>query len=108
MTDEPKQVNYSSADAEIELPRYVCHKKVHALKIAKIENFIERKGLNTDAGRPGARITPENGRYSPFNVDAAYCQKHQPKAGGYYVVYEDGYKSWSPAEAFENGYTLID
>lgn len=29
------------------------------------------------------------------------------KVGGYYVVYEDGYESWSPAEAFEKGYTLI-
>jgi len=27
--------------------------------------------------------------------------------GDYYVVYEDGYKSISPAKAFEEGYTLI-
>jgi hypothetical protein len=27
--------------------------------------------------------------------------------GGYYVVYEDGYKSFSPASAFENGYTRL-
>jgi hypothetical protein len=24
---------------------------------------------------------------------------------GYFVVYEDGYQSWSPTEAFEKGYT---
>lgn len=26
---------------------------------------------------------------------------------GYYVVYDGGYKSFSPAEAFEGGYTKI-
>ena len=27
--------------------------------------------------------------------------------GYYYVVYRDGYKSWSPASEFEDGYTRI-
>jgi hypothetical protein len=31
-----------------------------------------------------------------------------PSVGGYYVVYDDGYKSYSPSEAFEGGYTKID
>ena len=39
--------------------------------------------------------------------DHAYVSKHQPKVGGYYVVYEGGYKSWSPPDAFEGGYTKI-
>jgi hypothetical protein len=26
---------------------------------------------------------------------------------GYYVMYEDGYISWSPSKAFEQGYTEI-
>ena len=30
-----------------------------------------------------------------------------PEVGGYYVVYEDGYKSFSPAGAFESGYTPL-
>lgn len=55
-----------------------------------------------------AIITPEEGGYAPFTVDAAYVRKHQPQVGGYYVVYEDGYKSFSPAAAFEGGYTRID
>ena len=33
--------------------------------------------------------------------------RHKPKAGGYYVVYDDGYKSYSPAKAFEEGYVRI-
>lgn len=28
-----------------------------------------------------------------------------PAIGNYIVVYEDGYVSWSPAKAFEEGYT---
>jgi xanthine/CO dehydrogenase XdhC/CoxF family maturation factor len=28
--------------------------------------------------------------------------------GGYYVLYEDNFESWSPAKAFEEGYTRID
>lgn len=27
---------------------------------------------------------------------------------GYKVVYPDGYVSWSPAEAFENAYRILD
>jgi hypothetical protein len=33
--------------------------------------------------------------------------KHKPEVGGYYVVYKDGYRSFSPAEAFETGYEKI-
>lgn len=85
--------------AAAELPRYRCHKEVWALKIAKIEHDV--------GGGAPATITPDDGRYAPFEVDAAYMHKHQPKVGGYYVVYRDGYKSFSPAEAFEEGYTRI-
>ena len=28
--------------------------------------------------------------------------------GGYYVEYPDGYTSWSPADAFEAGYTCLE
>jgi len=34
--------------------------------------------------------------------------KHKPEVGGYYVVYADGYKSFSPAQAFEEGYTRVN
>lgn len=36
-----------------------------------------------------------------------YMNKHQPQIGGYYVKYADGYESFSPAEAFESGYTKV-
>ena len=34
-----------------------------------------------------------------------WLAKHSPVAPGYYVVYEDGYSSFSPVEAFEKGYS---
>jgi len=82
-----------------ELPRYKSHKIVHALKIHNID---------VDSETGSAVITPEDNEFGPFGVDADYMGKHKPQSGGYYVVYEDGYKSWSPAEAFESGYTLVD
>ena len=62
------------------------------------------KNRETDGS---ATIVPADGRYAPFKVDHEYCRKHNPVAGGYYVVYKDGYKSWSPAKAFEDGYSKL-
>ena len=90
-----------------EMPRYQCHKKVCALKIKAIDLDIEKARAEDRETDGSATITPEEEGYAPFKVDALYLRKHQPQAGGYYVVYDDGYKSYSPAEAFETGYTLI-
>jgi hypothetical protein len=81
------------------MPRYQCNKKVSALKIKSIDFGKSSKS--------GAYIMPEDRNYSRIYVDSNYLEKHNPKAGGYYVVYKDGYKSYSPAEAFEEGYTII-
>ncbi len=95
----------SNSDECVEMPRYECHKKVSALKIAKIVRDGEGEDRETDGS---AMITPEKSDvYAPFKVDREYMFKHKPEVGGYYVVYEDGYKSFSPAKAFEDGYTLI-
>ena len=34
-------------------------------------------------------------------------EKSAPGVGGYFVRYEDGYESFSPAAAFEGGHTPI-
>lgn len=82
---------------EIEMPKYKSHKEIWALKIESIDpKPADGSGL----------ITPEDAGYAAFEVSAEYMEKHQPKPGGYYIVYTDGYKSFSPAEAFEDGYTL--
>lgn len=91
--------------AEREPPRYRSYKTVWALKIKNIEPLTtEASATDTDKAA-GAMIQSEEDGYAPFYVDGVYMAKHQPKVGGYYVVYSDGYKSWSPADAFEEGYT---
>ena len=76
---------------DTEMPRYKCHKRVWALKIAAVEREI-------------LRFVEE--RYAPRYVGLSYVSKHSPEPGGYFVVYHDGYQSYSPAKAFEEGYDL--
>jgi hypothetical protein len=87
-----------------EMPKYVCHKEVWALKIKDIKFDGEGENRETDGS---AMITPEEIGYAPFKVDYTFIKKHTPQVGGYYVVYKDGYKSFSPAVAFEEGYTKV-
>lgn len=92
------------SEVAVEMPRYKCHKQVWALKIAHILSDGEGEDRETDGS---ATITLAEHGYAPFKVDHEYMRKHKPQVGGYYVVYDDGYKSWSPAKAFEDGYTRI-
>lgn len=113
----------------MQMPQYACHKKVWALKISEVIRVAEpqyerpvcrgSKLLRSNCGHcerckwfdengdPGFVLVPTDQRFARFCVDAAYVTKHNPQPGGYYVVYEDGYKSFSPAAAFESGYSLI-
>jgi hypothetical protein len=93
--------------ASREMPKYRSHKTVWALKIKSVEHDSDAAAREGRDATGNARITPEDPGYAPFDVDAAYVRKHDPKAGGYFVAYEDGYLSFSPAEAFEAGYTRI-
>lgn len=93
--------------ARMEMPKYKSHKEVWALKIESVARDADKaaeEGRETDGS---AVITPENTAYSPFKIDAEYLRKHDPQPGGYYVVYKDGYRSFSPGQEFEDGNTLI-
>lgn len=74
------------------LPLYQCHKRVRAAKIVSIDYAGYRLRIGD-----GVEIF----------VGEEFLTKHSPQEGGYYVRYEDGYASFSPAEAFEKGYTEI-
>jgi hypothetical protein len=76
------------------LAEYLCHKKVRAGRIIKI-----------DTSRPVPRIYFENAQC--VDVADTWVKEKRAEVGGYYVVYDDGYASFSPAAAFEDGYTLI-
>jgi len=97
----------SITEASMPMPKYKCHKEVWALKISAIDfdrDTARTENRETDGS---AMITPAEKGYASFKVDRDYVHKHNPQAGGYYVVYEDGYKSFSPAKAFEDGYARI-
>ena len=74
--------------------RWKCHKEVWGEKIVDIV-----------LSPAGPHILKFDGRFVP--VSDEYMHKHNPQVGGYYVIYDDGYESFSPAKAFEEGYTLI-
>jgi len=80
-----------------EMPRYQSHKKVWALKIAAIEFDADGTATIAPADPGYATIKRENFRPKFSGGDDL----------GYYVVYKDGYASWSPTKAFEEGYTRI-
>lgn len=81
----------------VPLPVWDCHKQVEALKIVEI---LEMDGKLFFRGDDGTLI--------PTDVD--WLRKHdvdhvaEGEALGYYVRYKDGYTSWSPVKAFEEGY----
>lgn len=95
------------SDDTREMPRYKCHKEVWALKIADIEFDYIKAYVENRESDGSAIITPVEDGYAPFKVNHEYVRKHNPQVGGYFVVYKDGYKSFSPGDAFESGYTLI-
>lgn len=49
----------------------------------------------------------EDSNFASRDVGQAYIDKHTLRIGGYYIIYEDGYESFSPTEAFEEGYKLV-
>ncbi len=90
----------------LELPKYRCHKEVWALKIESVQ-LVAIADEDDGMLHNHTRLCFEDKNYSPIQVPDSYVARHDPKPGGYYVVYADGYKSFSPADAFEDGYALI-
>ena len=89
----------------MQLPKYKCHKEVRAAKITQVIVHDPPPGAKCEGGF----LFYDQGRdlAGTIEVSAEYLDKHKPEIGGYYVLYEDGYESYSPAKAFEGGYTLI-
>lgn len=80
-----------------QMPKYLCHKEVRALKIAGVGRTQSRYTLSFEGG-------------GDLEVDATWIDRFGPKRGDYFVVYSAGtpdqYCSVSPSKAFEEGYTL--
>ena len=80
-------------------PEYKCHKIVRAAKITEIESH--------DSNGEGSYIMIFGEIDGSLFLTDLWKKRHNPEVGGYVVIYEDGYTSYSPAEAFEVGYTKI-
>ena len=85
-------MNYEDSN----IPKYICHKTVKGFKIKKIV-------LSTD--NSAALLVPEKASVQRVEVSLEYIKQHAPYAGGYYVLYENNYESFSPPKPFEKGYT---
>lgn len=83
--------------AEMEMPLYVSHKKVWALEIAAINRMTPGKVILSFVDKGYAPIT--------FSEDDSIFARYKPIQRDFYVVYADGYKSFSPRDAFVEGYT---
>ena len=79
----------------LSLPHWKSHKIVAADKIIKAWHSGTRWDLTCGAT---IEVPQHLENRVPHGVDPL---------GGYYVRYEDGFESWSPAEAFEKGYTRL-
>lgn len=79
------------------LPRWRCHKEVEADKIIDIHtdsNILAHTEWVLASG-------------TTVQVMPGWTARGVPSVGDYMVRYEDGSTSWSPAKAFEAGYTRI-
>jgi hypothetical protein len=85
---------------QVEMPKYVSHKTVWALEIASVEHKSDGSG--------NWRLEFVDKGYAAMSAPAEMFSRYQPKAGDYYVVYVDGYKSFSPRKAFLEGYTKVE
>ncbi len=79
------------------MARYKCHKEVNAVKISAIEIREDKSAV----------ISPVDG--SVFYTKPGWAERWKGSEDdkGYHVQYDDGFESWSPTKAFEEGYTRI-
>jgi hypothetical protein len=84
------------------MQKYRCHKIVEACDL---------KDKNVRIGQlPNGAVTVEPGYGEPVLTIPAKTVSHLTMneiEDGYLVKYADGYISWSPRAAFEEGYALI-
>ena len=82
-----------------QLPRWQSHKIVAADKIVAVIDESPSMHGHWDL-LCGASV--------PVSLQLVHrVPEGTPAVGGYYVRYKDGFESWSPAEAFEKGYTRL-
>lgn len=74
------------------MPAYRSHKIIHALEIKAVDGY---------------RLSFVEAEFADIEADPAMFSRYTPVPGDRYMVYPDGYKSFSPKRAFEDGYTRV-
>lgn len=92
----PEDINDDAPAASMEMPRYVSHKQVWALEIESTDEHPIKGGTKL--------LRFKDKGYAPLGVPDEMFARYVPVTGDYYVVYADGYKSFSPRKAFLEGY----
>lgn len=85
----------------LNLPLYQSHKQVRGARITA----ITRRGLKNEKR---VLVFGELGRDVEVEISDEWFDRHKPERGGYYVVYADGYTSFSPPDAFELGNSRLE
>ena len=82
------------------MKKYICHKEVWADKIIEV---LMHFSVVHDRMDYTLRLQDTGLVYAPEH----FCARSIPEVGDYYVIYSDGYESFSPAKVFEEGYSEI-
>jgi hypothetical protein len=92
---------------ETEMPRYRCHKEVHALEIAEVRTDEDGNHFLVPKDKSYSEIFVRNTWYSKHSWASSSTGGPIDLRSGYYVVYANSYASWSPKKVFEEGYTRL-
>lgn len=100
-----ENTNQACENASMSLPEWQSHKRVWGDKIVKIVD----NGPNCESAmKDDSHVIWHLACGGYLHVSVALRNRGgENPLGGYYVLYKDGYESWSPADAFEEGYTRI-
>jgi hypothetical protein len=82
------------------LPEWQSHKVVRAARITGVSEGVLPTTLFRWHLAGGVVVDVDE-------LLATRVPRGVPTVGGYLIVYPDGYRSWSPADVFEAGYTLV-
>jgi hypothetical protein len=101
--DEQQPDTQQTAKSELPITEYKSHKVVRAAKILAVAHWADDPSLRVTLDELDA-----NGTLKEWHADTAWVMR-QPEiqVGGYIVVYEDIYVSYSPEKAFESSYTRV-
>ena len=78
------------------LAKFKSHKIVAAGKLRSIDS------------EDTVTVEDANGADCKVEIPSGMFARGVATIGDYIVIYDDGYKSWSPAKAFEDGYTRVE